>query len=130
MPTKATGGKTLRSNRDEEKFLQGAVKWQRKTSKTSERLGDRIDGFLKNRRPCFEKNTAVIDALNELLSEAFMEHSSVLEISGGTLKLQVDSGPYMHELRLMSGEMLKRLQQQCPRSGIKKITLVPGKKTK
>jgi Dna[CI] antecedent, DciA len=127
---KATGGKTLRSNKDEEKVLQGAVKWQYKAPKTSERLGNRIEGFLKGSGSRLEKNAAVVDALNELLPEGIAEHSSVFEISSGTLKLQVDPGPYMHELRLMSGELLKHLQQQCPKSGIKKITLFPGKKTK
>jgi len=117
-------------NKDEEKFLQSAVKWQYKAPKTSERLGSRVDGFLKGSGICFEKNAVVVDALSELLPEGFAEHSSIFEISSGTLKLQVDPGPYMHELRLMSGELLKHLQQQCPKSGIKKITLFPRKKTR
>ena len=129
MLGKATGEKTLRSKRDKEKFLQSAVKWQQRGPKTSERLGNRIDRFLKSSSSCFKKNTAVIDALSELLPEGFAEHSSVFEISGGRLKLQADSGPYMHELRLMSGELLKHLQQRCPKSGIKKITVFSGKKT-
>jgi len=127
--TKTTGGKTLQSKRDEEKFLQSAVKWQRKTPETSERLGDRTDRFLKNSSSYLEKNAAVVDALSGLLPEGLAEHTGVLEISAGTLRLRVDPGPYMHELRLMSGELLKHLQQQCPKSGIKKITLSPGKKT-
>ena len=120
----------LRSNRDEEKLLQGAVRWQRKISKTSERLGDRVDLFLRDSQSRLKKNTVVVDALSELLPEGLAEHSGGLEISGSTLKLQVDSGPYMHELRLMSEELLKHLRQQCPKSGIKKITLFPRKKTK
>ncbi|MBN1457670.1 MAG: DUF721 domain-containing protein [Sedimentisphaerales bacterium] len=130
MPARAIGGKTLRNSKDEEKLLQSAVKWQQKTPDTSERLGNGVDRFLKGSHSRFKKNTAVVDVLSKLLPEGLAERSCVLEISGGTLKLQVDSGPYMHELRLISGELLKHLQQQCPKSGIKKITLFPGKKTR
>lgn len=113
----------LQGNRDEEKFLHSAVKWQYKPKQTSERLGGKAEAYLKKNKVRFEKNTQIVDAWEGLLPKELSEHCNISEISGGTLKLEVDTGTYMHELKLMSAELIEHLRRACPRCGIKKIIL-------
>ncbi len=113
----------MQGNKDEEKLLQSAVRWQYKPRRTSERLGGSAEAYLKNNKSRFEKNTQVVDAWEGLLPEGLSGHCNISDISGGVLKLEVDPGPYMHELKMMTQELVEHLGQVCPRCGIKKITL-------
>jgi hypothetical protein len=113
----------LQGSKDEEKLLQSAVKWQYRARRTSERLGGKTEAYLKNNKPRFEKNTQIVDAWEGLLPEGLSEHCDISEVSGGTLKIEVDPGVYMHELKLISGELIEHLRQVCPRCGIRKIKL-------
>ena len=109
---------------DEEKLLQSAVKWQRRARKTSEMLGGKTAEFLKKNKSRFDKNAEIIEAWGRLLPEGLLEECQVEEISGGVLKIAASPGVYIHELKLIKDELLKHLQRECPKSGIKKITLV------
>ena len=63
-----------------------------------------------------------IDALwRQLLPSDIIHHCKIDNISGGILKVKVDSPLYIHELRLCGAELLAELQRRCPRARIKKI---------
>ena len=58
---------------------------------------------------------------NSLLPAELEQHCKIEDVSGGILKVRVDSPPYMHELRLCGPELLKELQKHCPRARIRTI---------
>jgi len=65
---------------------------------------------------------ASIDKLwSQLLPSGLIQHCKIDDVSGGQLKVKVDSPLYVHELRLICSELLKELQKQCPKARIKKI---------
>ena len=66
----------------------------------------------------------VAEIWNRLLPAELCGHCEIIDISGGQLKVQVDSPSYMYELQLCSSELLKELQQQCPRVRLAKIKFV------
>ncbi|MHC4237408.1 MAG: DciA family protein, partial [Planctomycetota bacterium] len=41
--------------------------------------------------------------------------------AGNTLFVQAQPGPYMHQLQMLSGELLEQIQRAAPRCGIRKI---------
>ena len=91
------------------------------------RLGDTITRLMKNRiSPQQARFGAVEELWSQLLPAELRRHCKIADISAGQLKVLVDLPPYMHELRLCSSELLKELQQQCPRAKIRKIKLVVG----
>lgn len=91
------------------------------------RLGDTITQLMENRiSPQQARFGAVEELWSQLLPAGLRRHCKIADISAGQLKVLVDLPPYLHELRLCSSELLKELQQQCPRAQIKKIKLVVG----
>ena len=123
------GGTKLHRSVDEEKLLGSIGRRKKAKAETTKRLGAEIETFLQARRPQFTKNISVVDLWEEILPEGFREYCSLAEISSGTLQLEVDPGPYMHELRLLSDELLAQFQMRCPQAGIKKVLLRPRKKS-
>jgi len=91
------------------------------------RLGDVLRRFLDEQiLPRQKKFEAVIKAWEQLLPKELVEHSVIVDISGGQLKVQVDSACYLHELRLCKGELLKGLARRCPGARIRDIRFVIG----
>lgn len=91
------------------------------------RLGDTINQLMENRiSPQQARFSTVAELWSQLLPAGLRRHCEIMDISGGQLKVLVDLPPYMHELRLCSSELLKELQQQCPRAQIRKIKFVVG----
>ena len=66
----------------------------------------------------------VVEIWHRLLPAELCGHCEIIDISGGQLKVQVDSPSYMYELQLCSSELLKELQRQCPRVRLTKIKFV------
>jgi len=92
------------------------------------RLGDYLGGFL---RPKLVRRQQELAAANEawgkLLPEELAAHSSVQQLRGGELRVQVDSAVHLYELRLLVHEGLAgRLCEICPGVGIWRIKLVRG----
>ena len=106
-----------------ERDLQSATAWQKRRRVTTERLSAGLGVYLDGRLSEFSKNAAVVDVWREILPAKFYEHCHLAGISKGVLRLEVDPGPYMHELELMKVELLAHLQRQCPRTGLKNIVL-------
>ena len=80
-----------------------------------------IDNQISPRQASFD---LVSELWSQLLPPELARHCKIAGISGGLLKVIVDSPTYMHELRLCSSELLKGLQQRCLRARIKKIKIV------
>jgi len=74
-----------------------------------------------------ERNASVVDVWRQYLPEGFYEHCSLVGVSGGVLKIEVDPGPYMHEMQVLSSKLLEHLQSCCGQAGIKRIKLRPRK---
>ena len=109
---------------DEDELLAGAVSWQRRRKETTSSLGDSGRKFLGYNLRRLQGNAKIVDAWQELLPEEMGEHCNITKIKGGVIEVEVDSGSYMHEMRLMSGELVEHLRDICGRGKIKKIKLV------
>ena len=70
---------------------------------------------------------SVAEAWNHLLPVELGRHCRIADISGGQLKVVVDSPVYLYELRLCSDGLIKELRRQCPRAKIKSIKLIVGR---
>jgi hypothetical protein len=103
-----------------------ARRTRRKPDRTV-RLGDTIGQLMENRiSPRQARFSAVAELWSQLLPAGLRRHCKIADISAGQLKVLVDLPAYMHELRLCSSELLREMQQQCPRAQIKKIKFVIG----
>ena len=91
------------------------------------RLGDMVRRLLEE-QICVRRTklASVAEAWARLLPVGLGQHCHLEEISGGQLKVLVDSPPYMHELRLCSTDLLREIQKQCPQARIKKIKFMVG----
>ena len=112
---------------DEEKLLRSVGAWRKKPARRTESVGPIAKSYLGGKSREFKKNATVVDTWQDVLPEGFYEHCSLASISGGVMCLYVDPGPYMHELKLISGELLGHIQERCPQAGIRKISLVARK---
>ena len=91
------------------------------------RLGDTLSELMKNRiSPLQSRFGPVAELWNQLLPTELTQHCSLTGISGGQLKVLVDSPVYLYELKLCGSELLEQLQQQCPRARIRKIKFIVG----
>lgn len=106
-------------------ILRGAVGWQRRRRETTSRFGESADQYFKARLRRMKRNAAVVDAWDEIVGRHLGEHCRLVSISGGVLRLEVEAGSYMHEMKLMSSELLEHLREKCPTAGIQKIKISP-----
>ncbi len=97
---------------------------------STKKLGAQIELYLNEKRARLKKNALVVDSWREILPGELQEHCTLAGISRGTLLLEVDPGPYMHEMKIMNTELLNEIQDRCPGAGIKRINLRPRKNTK
>jgi len=106
----------LRNNTD--------LQWKNKPSglvSISEAVKQLMENQLSPQQVVFDS----IDTLwRQLLPAELAQHSRIAEISGGQLKVQVDSPSYMYELQLCSSGLLGELQQECPQVRIREIKFV------
>jgi hypothetical protein len=95
--------------------------------KAAAKLGDIIEELFDKRISEEQKRfTIVSEFWNKLLPTELFRHSKIADISGGCLKIIVDSPSYMYEFQLCSSELLKQLQRNCPMARLKRIKLVIG----
>ena len=93
------------------------------------RLGSVASSYLDRRSKQFRKNASVAEAWKQLLPEELYNHCALAGITGKVLRVTVEPGPYMHEMQLLSEELLKHLCNQCKGCGIKRIKFLPGNST-
>jgi hypothetical protein len=89
------------------------------------RVGEVVQQLVDNQ---LSPRQTALDLLNklwrQLLPIELVRHSKIVELSGGQLKVQVDSASYMYELQLCSSGLLGELQRLCPQVRVKEIKLV------
>lgn len=66
----------------------------------------------------------VAETWRQMLPAELSRHCEIVDISGGLLKVRVDSPSYMYELQLCSSELLEELQQHCPKARLTKVKFV------
>ena len=106
-------------------MLRGAVGWQKRRRETTSRFGESAGQYFKARLRRMKRNAAVVDAWEEVVGGQLGEHCRLVSVSGGVLRLEVEAGPYLHEMKLMSSELLEHLRVKCPTAGIRKIKISP-----
>ena len=111
---------------DELERLQNNLKYRKaKIPNSTVKLGDVVQNFMtKWVSPRQARFGAVAELWSQLLPAELCQHCEIVDISGGQLKVSVDSPAYKYELQLCSSEILEELQQQCPRIRLTKIKFV------
>ncbi|AQT67312.1 Zn-ribbon-containing, putative RNA-binding protein [Anaerohalosphaera lusitana] len=115
------------SRSDEDKLLRSVSRWKKKKKDRTSPLSQVVRSYMDRNQPVFEKNAEVVEAWRDILPEHFYDHCQLAAIDKGVIRIEVDSGPFMHEMRLLSGELLEHLKSRCPRAKLKKIVLCPRK---
>ncbi|MBN1816450.1 MAG: DUF721 domain-containing protein [Sedimentisphaerales bacterium] len=109
----------------DERFFRSATSWQTRPGPLATPLGQTVRQYLQERNGVFQKNKSIVDLWNEIVPPEMRCHCTVKKIEAGTLTVEVDPGAYMHEMRLMSDELLRYLGSRSGRSGIRRIVLRP-----
>jgi len=111
---------------EDEQLLRDAVKGQsvKKFDRTA-KVGDVAQMFVaKWVSPRQARFGAIVEVWSQLIPAELCKHCEIVDVSGGQLKVRVDSPSYKYELQLCSSELLKELQQQCPRARLTEIKFV------
>lgn len=111
--------------RDEEKQLRDALGWQYRPKHSDLRLGEEIQKYIHLHQKSLEKNALLMEVWENLIPPLLQEHCRPDRRRGNTLYIQADPGAYMHQMQLIAGELLERINEQLPRSGIQKIKIIP-----
>ena len=109
-----------------EQLLRDAVKGRlvKKFDRTA-RLGDVAQTFVtKWVEPRQARFGGVVEVWSQLLPAELCKHCEIVDVTGGKLKVRVDSPAYKYELQLCSSELLKELQQKCPKARLTEIKFV------
>jgi len=97
--------------------------------KTTAALGPELIQFFKQsvekRQGKFAK---IADAWNRLIPPTMLNHCALESFTRGSLTVVVDSSPHLYEMKqlLLSG-LEKQLMIACKSTGLKKISLKPGR---
>lgn len=113
---------------EDKQLLNKVVEEQRaRKSDSTVRLGAAVEQFLIEQvSPKQARFGAVAEIWSQLLPEELCRHCEIVDVSGGQLKVRVDSPAYKYELQLCNSELLKELQQQCPKVRLTEIKFVFG----
>ena len=99
------------------------VKRQDPTAK----LGDVVKQFVENNiEPKHKKSSPLMELWDKILPEGQRRHCKIDSISGGLMKVKVDSPSYLYDLQLSGGELLAKIKEHCPAARIKKIKFTVG----
>lgn len=114
---------------DQDKQLKGASSWQYKPRQTTSCLGDELEVYLGRHARTLKKNADLVDLWESIIPPGLRAFCRLHQRSGNTLYIEAQPGPYMHQLQIMSGELLEQIRRHAPGCGIQKIKIVPEKKT-
>ena len=106
--------------------IQEAVK-ARQTKRMDQfiTLGQAAEMFVaKQVLPQQRKYGDVVEVWENVLPEELFRHCEIVDVSGGSLSVKVDSPSHKYEMHLCSSEILKELQRECPRAKITKLKLI------
>ncbi len=110
---------------DEEQLLRGAGSWQYRPPRIDRRLGEEIDAYFQQHSRTMEKNAALLDLWPQVVPPLLAEHCRPGKRVGTTLFVEVTPGPYMHQMQMLSGQVLEAIRALSPRCGIQKIRVTP-----
>jgi predicted nucleic acid-binding Zn ribbon protein len=100
---------------------------RRPKSKEVAKLGDVLTRLLEERLSPRQARFELISRLwEELLPAEICHHCKIVDISGGELKVLVDSPSYANELRWCSSQLLMEFERRCPRARVRRITFTLG----
>ena len=89
------------------------------------RLGQAVQRLMAEQiSPRQARFDAVAEVWRQVLPAELCRHCEITDVSGGQLKVQVDSPSYKYELQLCGSELLEELQRQCPKVRLTKIKFV------
>ena len=113
---------------DEDQQLRNIIRWRTKSkSNRTAKLGDAVKQLMENQiSPQQARFGPIAELWSQLLPAELRRHCKLADISGGQLRVLVDSPTYLCELQWCSSQLLEELQQQCPRARIKKIKFAVG----
>jgi len=87
------------------------------------KLGDVVGDFVERLAPLHASCGSVTQAWEMLLPAAMRKHCRIESITGGSVRVAVDSASYRYELQLCRGELLAELQRLCPGAGLRRIVV-------
>ena len=88
-------------------------------------IGQAAEQFITGQvLPKQKKYGDVVEVWEQVLPEELSKHCKIVDVSGGSLSVKVDSPSHKYELRLCSPVILKELQKECPRAKLTKIKLL------
>ena len=91
------------------------------------RLGPLLEQYITEQvSPKYRQFSTVEGAWLQVVPEELAPHCRCEDVSGGQLRIVVDSPAYMYKLQTISGELLEKLEQICRRPNIRKLKFVPG----
>ncbi len=105
--------------------MRSATHWQASPTRTATGLGQEIVSYLQLNRRQFEQNAPLVEVWKSIVPPALEPHCRLDKRSGNVLYIQAQAGPYMHQVKVLSGELLERIRQAAPRCGICHIKVIP-----
>jgi len=107
--------------------LRNIIKQRTRHPTQVTKLGDVMQELLENRiLPLQIKFSLINELWDQLIPAELRQHCRIAGISGRRLKVLADSPSFASELRWHSQSLLKEIEQQCPKVGIKDIECVVG----
>lgn len=96
-------------------------------SRKPARLGDLVERIMAERiSPLHSRFGAVGEVWSSIVPRELLEHCEIIDVTGGRMKVQVDSPSYMYEFQLCSSVLLAELKAQCPEARLVSIKFVAG----
>jgi hypothetical protein len=109
----------------EDLYLRGATGWQYRRKRTESGLGQEIFSYLQQHSKAFEKNAPLVDLWKTIVPAGLAPFCRLDKRVGNVLYVQAMPGPYMHQVKMHSAELLDSIRRAIPRSGICSIKVVP-----
>jgi hypothetical protein len=109
----------------DDEFILGQVnkKILAKRPAVEKPIGQDIYNWLGKFTRNTKRNTRVLSLLEQIAGHEMMANCKPDSLRGGVLKIKVKPGPYMFQVRNMSGEILRQLQVAYPSANITEIKL-------
>jgi hypothetical protein len=109
----------------EDMYLRGAMGWQYRQKRPDHGLGQEIVSYFQQHSRAFEKNAPLVDLWKTIVPPGLAPFCRLDKRVGNVLYIQAMPGAYMHQVKMLSGELLEGIKRAVPRSGICSIKVVP-----
>jgi hypothetical protein len=112
---------------DQDEQLRSITARRKPKDRTPGRLGPFLEAYVTEQvAPKYRQFSSVEQAWHQVISDELAQHCRCDGVSGGQIKIVVDSPSYMYKLQAMSVELIEKLEHICKRPRIQKIKFVPG----